>query len=357
MQKTGERHSVTARAGQTAGHFLRDPGFVFNTGYLALFATLIPTLGWAPLALMGANWLCGSAILAHKKNLLPAKISEAINPDSRLGRFLSRKNAVLAVNGVFLLTTGLTAIGLGLAQNYAAAGSMLAQPVMQTAATLLGSKAILSSVFSLGFGISNMKKAGELDNAQPRLHRLVPALGRVKSEFIVALSSLCTCLMTGGWSLLAAPLLLFSMKQSEKNATDPDSAIFRLTRWAATSPYSPFPKGIKDRLYRQHPLTLSRGAGSCALAFSAAVGAAKFAARSVAAGQPVPAYGDLAALGNAINSAATYRLYRLTDSASGDLPKTPSATGGFRGSGAGGTDSLPAARHGGIGNKQLAPSF
>ena len=298
-----------------AGEFLRDPGFIFNTGYLGTFATLIPLLGPVPLAIMSLNWVLGAAVLAYKKKLLPDSWDRAVTAaceNKPAGKFLARNNAALAINGSFLLTSGLVTMGL-------AVGQVVFQPASLVA--ILTGKAAFSSLLALGFGSSNLKKASELDNVPVRLFQAVPVFDNIKSEVVVAVASLASCLMTGGWSLMAAPLIFFGLKQGEKKATNPQSAVFRFTRFLAVSPCSCLPRGIRNRLYRQHPLTLSRGAMGCALFFSVAVGAGKFIARSVAAGAPDANYGDFATLGNIMHGSATVRLYHLTDSACGECLK------------------------------------
>src|ERR1035437_5796534 len=80
---------------QRAGELVRAACFIFNTGYLGTFATLIPLLGPVPLILMSLNWLLGTAVLSYKKKFLPASWDKAITSASEnkpVGKLLGRNN-------------------------------------------------------------------------------------------------------------------------------------------------------------------------------------------------------------------------------------------------------------------------
>lgn len=302
----------------------QDPGLYFNTGYLGLFGALIPILGPLPFTIMSVNWVSGCAMLAYKKNLLPTSLSGKINSwtkNNRIGKFIRRPNSALAMNGAFLIVTGLTTLTLTATQNYSQIAALLSQGIPQLASTALGSKVTFSSILALGFGSGNLKKAAELDSVNTNLTKIIPGLKNIKSEFLAAVSAMSACLMTGGWSMIAAPFILFSMKQGSNNAVNPESNIFRFTRFLATSRYVPLRKSLKEKLYRQHPQTIARGAGTYALILSVIVGAGKLIARSVAVGSPTLQPSDFATLGNIMITGGNHRLYKQTDKICGDLPK------------------------------------
>lgn len=306
---------------QRIKNILLDPGFIFNTGYLGTFASLMPLLGPLPFGVMALNWLCGSIILSQKTGFFPVANGGFIRSEGWLGRFLARDNAALATNGFFLLVTGATIIVLAVFRQMGLCLLAEAGCAPTGWAELLTGRVTFSALLAFGFGLSNLKKASELDGAFLSLDSL-PGLKHLRSEVIVALSSFAACLMTGGWSLLTAPLILYAMKMGGKRATNPASMAYRLTRWMAQSPVSPLPFRLKQNLYRQHPLTIARAVLALALLVSVLVGLVTFLARSLAAGGLIPTGAEFATLGNIAHMLASLRLYHLTDQSCGDWPKT-----------------------------------
>ena len=332
--------------------FIKDPGILFNTGYLATFASLVPSVGSIPLKIMIANWVAGGAILAHRKGLLPQSISsffeqapKAANPDSgapaprksRMPEFMKRayggiknlsvnlgkrKFGALAVNGVCLMTAGLAVIGLDIGHLAPHLTETLAQPVLKTIATLFTSPVTFASVLSLGYGASNLKKADEMDGKKTWLFEKLPFLKKIKSEYTVALAGISLCLMASGWSWLAVPPLVYATGMALPSATGPKSKMYRMTKWLATSKFSPLPRRIKNNLYRQHPLTISRSLDFATLGYSVVPALVTFAVKSAIAGAPVFSPSELAALGNISHTGGAYRLYQLTEQQVGDMPKT-----------------------------------
>jgi hypothetical protein len=298
------------------GTLVKDPGCIFNTGYLAVFLVLTPYIGFIPLVIMFINWIIGVVIVCLQKNILHDRYKNNLIQligEGFYKKYIERPNASLATNGGFLLLAGAFTISISLFSKAFIAQEQVNLFSYEFFIWLITNKLILTSIVALGFGISNIKKAAELDNYPSSLHSIFPFLYKTKSEYIVALSTLCLCLLTGGWSLLALPIIYFSLKLSLPEATTSQSGAFKLTvRLINSNQFL-----LKTLLDRKHPLTISRLAISVSLILSVFLGLLSLIIALIVQDDRAISITDLSIIGNLLFASANFRLYQLTDKSLG----------------------------------------
>lgn len=286
-----------------------NPGFIFNTGYVFTTLSLVSFIGLIPVAIMSANWVIGTALIIYNY----VKTQRESAPQTSFAQFFKRQNAVLAINGICLSLTGLAALYLGLRYAFAMPGALdLWNNFFETTA-------FFTFVFGVGFGVSNLKKADEMDGRKTWLFEIIPGLKNVKSEYVVAISGLALCLMTGGWSLLVAIPLFYAIKLGENKSTDPQSRTYKFTAKLSRARF--LPRYWQKAYATEHPLTLSRRIDYETIFFSVIVGVIGIATNSYYSDALVLTMHDFATLGNAFIALGAYMLYCFTHAEHGEFLK------------------------------------